>query len=160
MTTEQGPMTGTLTQLNVSNGGMPKLPVLFATVTRDGVAGDRQKNRKYHGGPDRAVCLFSEELYAWLRGQGVAGLFNGAVGENFTTRGIDLMTLGTGDRLRVGVRCVIELTDVREPCRQLKKWDERFPKLIVGRSGWMAKVVAGGDVKSGDRIEQLGRGER
>ena len=151
-------MKGLLLQLNTSNGGMPKLPVIFARVSRDGVAGDWQKNRKYHGGPDRAVCLFSDELYAWLREQGVAGLFSGAVGENFTTRGIDLMKLGAGDRLRVGRQCVIELTDVREPCRQLKKWGERFPKLIVGRSGWMAKVVTEGEVKAGDAIELLERG--
>ena len=150
-------MTGTLVQLNVSGGGMPKLPVPSAMVTRDGVAGDWQKNRKYHGGPDRAVCLFSEELYAWLREQGVKDMVNGAIGENFTTRGIDLMALANGDRLRVGRECVIQLTDVREPCRQLKKWDERFPKLIVGRSGWVAKVVREGEVRAGDVIERVSR---
>src|SRR6476659_692587 len=122
-------MPAILAQLNVSPGGMPKRPVPAAVVTRDGVDGDWQKNRKYHGGPNRAICLFSEELYAWLREQGVEGLFNGAIGENFTTRGIALMDLSPGDRLRVGADCVIELTGVREPCRQLKKWDERFPRL-------------------------------
>lgn len=147
-------MTGTLAQLNVSGGGMPKLPIPSALVTGDGVAGDWQKNRKYHGGPNRAVCLFSEELYAWLREQGVKDLVNGAIGENFTTRGIDLMALAKGDRLKVGEQCVIQLTDVREPCRQLKKWDERFPKLIVGRSGWVAKVVREGEVRAGDVIER------
>lgn len=152
-------MPGTLVQLNVSDGGMPKLPIPSARVTRVGVATDWQKNRKYHGGPDRAVCLFSEELYGWLREQGVVGLFNGAIGENFTTRGIDLMALTVGDRLRVGAQCVVELTDVREPCRQLKKWDERFPKLIVGHSGWMARVVAEGEVKAGDAIELLNESE-
>ena len=156
-------MTAVLVQLNVSPGGMPKLPVPSAMVTRDGVGGDWQKNRKYHGGPNRAVCLFSEELYAWLREQGVKDLVNGSIGENFTTRGIDLMALAKGDWLRVGNQCVIELTDVREPCRQLKKWDERFPKLIVGRSGWMAKVVAEGEVRSGDAVtvlrDEVGHGE-
>ena len=145
-------MSATLVQLNVSNGGMPKRPVLCAEVTTDGVAGDCQKNRKYHGGPDRAVCLFSEELYAELQAVGVnAG--NGDFGENFTTRGLDLRQLSPGDRLRVGANCVIEVTDVRVPCGQLKKWDARMPKLIVGRSGWMAKVVEGGVVKAGDPIK-------
>ena len=153
-------MTGTLVQLNISNGGIPKLPMPSARVTRDGVAGDWQKNRKYHGGPDRAVCLFSEELYDWLRDQGVKDLVNGSVGENFTTRGIDLMSLRAGDRLQVGPKCVIELTDVREPCRQLKKWDARFPKLILGRSGWLARVVVEGEVKAGDTIEVLEGGSR
>jgi len=152
--------TGRLTQVNVSAGGMPKRPVPSARVTRAGVDGDWQKNRKYHGGPDRAICLFSEELYAWLREQGVEGLFNGSIGENFTTRGIDLMSLDPGDRLRVGDQCVIELADVRKPCRQLKKWDARFPNLILGRSGWLAKVVEDGEVKAGDPIERLEGGSR
>jgi MOSC domain-containing protein YiiM len=52
---------------------------------------------------------------------------------------------------------VIELTGVREPCRQLKKWDERFPKLILGYSGWLAKVVADGEVRAGDTIQVVPR---
>jgi MOSC domain-containing protein YiiM len=145
-------MPASLVQLNVSPGGMPKKPVASARVTRDGVAGDRQKNRKYHGGPDRAVCLYSEELYAWLRDQGI-DVRSGDVGENFTTRGLDLQVLAKGDQLRVGDRCIIQITDVRVPCNQLKKWGAELPKLIVGRSGWVAKVVREGEVKSGDAIE-------
>lgn len=147
-------MPAVLTQLNISPGGMPKRAIPVAMVTRTGVAGDWQKNRKYHGGPDRALCLYSEEFYAWLREQGV-DVGSGDVGENFTTRGLDLLGLRVGDRLRVGEWCVIQLTDVREPCRQLKKWDGRFPKLMFGRSGWMAKVVREGEVKPGDPIEVL-----
>ena len=145
-------MTARVVQVNVSDGGMPKLPVLCARVSEDGVEGDWQKGRKYHGGPGRAVCLFSEELYAELRAEGVDAS-NGAFGENFTTRGLDLKTLSVGERFRVGQSCVIEITDVRVPCGQLKKWDDRMPKLIVGRSGWMAKVVREGVVKPGDPIE-------
>src|SRR5689334_20078587 len=145
-------MAGIVVQLNVSKGGMPKLPVLFARVTRDGIEGDWQKNRKYHGGPDRAICIYSEELYAWLREQGI-DLVNGSVGENFTTCRLDLLALRVGDRLRVGEECVVEITKVRVPCHQLKKWDADLPELIVGRSGWMAKVVEEGVVKAGDGIE-------
>ena len=50
-------MTATLAQLNVSDGGMPKLPVPSARVTRDGVDGDHQRNKKYHGGPNRAELI-------------------------------------------------------------------------------------------------------
>ena len=146
-------MTGTLVQLNLSKGSMPKLPVPSARVTRDGVEGDWQKNRKYHGGPDRAVCVYSEELYSEMKDAGVDGASAGAFGENFTTRGVDLQTLKVGDRLRVGDACVIEITKVRIPCNQLRKWDARMPSLIVGRSGWMAKVVDEGVVKAGDPIE-------
>lgn len=148
-----------LVSLNISPGGMPKQPVAEAVVTADGVAGDWQRNRKFHGGPNRAVCVYSEELYAWLAEQGVQPTTPGTIGENFTTRGLDLLRLGKGDRLRVGAECVIEITNVRVPCSQLKKWDADLPELIVGRSGWVAKVVSDGVVKPGDAIEVLPRRE-
>ena len=141
---------GQLAQLNISTGGMPKKPIAEAMVTVDGVKGDWQKNRKYHGGPNRAVCIYSEELYQGLRDDGVK-VQNGDIGENFTTRGINLQHLKKGDRLKVG-ECVIEITDIRIPCFQLKKWDVDLPELIVGRSGWVAKVVKEGLVKQGDKI--------
>src|SRR5688500_2244827 len=78
-------MKPVLAQLNISGGGMPKKPIPSARVSADGVAGDWQKNRKYHGGPNRAICIYSEELYADLREMGVK-VSNGDVGENFTTR--------------------------------------------------------------------------
>lgn len=149
-------MKATLTQVNVSEGGMPKLPVRAARVTRHGLDGDYQRNKKYHGGPNRAICIFSEELYDWLRDKGI-DLKNGSVGENFTTRGLDLNALSKGDRLRLGDGCLIEITDVRVPCSQLKKWDVDLPELIVGHSGWVAKVVEEGEVKQGDAIEVVSR---
>jgi MOSC domain-containing protein YiiM len=65
--------------------------------------------------------------------------------------------LNKGDRLRVG-GCLIELTDVRVPCSNLKKWDADLPELIVGRSGWVAKVIEEAEVKSGDSIEVVKTG--
>jgi MOSC domain-containing protein YiiM len=148
-------MTATLIQLNVSPGGMPKLPVMFARVTRSGVEGDKQRNLKFHGGPNRAVCIYSEELYGELRDAGIDMTF-GSVGENFSTRGLDLRRVAKGDCLSVGTDgCVVQITDVRVPCNQLKKWDPELPELIVGRSGWVAKVIAEGVVKPGDVIELL-----
>jgi MOSC domain-containing protein YiiM len=98
--------------------------------------------------------LFSEELYEVLAQKGVERLTNGSVGENFTTRGIDLQRLKKGDRLRVGgaAGCTIEITDVRVPCRNLKKWDADLPELIVGQSGWVCKVVKEGVVGAGDEV--------
>jgi MOSC domain-containing protein YiiM len=137
---------------------MPKLPVPSAKVTRSGVEGDRQRNLKYHGGPDRAVCIFSVELYDWLRTKRI-DLSNGSVGENFTTAGLDLQKLNKGDRLRVG-DCLIEITDVRVPCSQLKKWDADLPELVVGHSGWVAKVIEEAVVSAGERIEVVKAGVR
>ena len=144
---------GTLVQVNISGGGMPKLPVAEAKVTYDGVAGDWQLDRRRHGGANRAVCLYSEELYASLREQGV-DLANGQLGENFTTRGVNLLELNVGDRLRVGGG-TIEITEPREPCANLRRWHPKLEELLVGRSGWLAKVVREGIVQAGDAIELL-----
>jgi MOSC domain-containing protein YiiM len=71
--------------------------------------------------------------------------------------------MGKGDRLKVGGGggdfggCVIEITDVRVPCRNLKQWDADLPELIVGRSGWVARVIRAGVVRPGDPIELLAR---
>jgi MOSC domain-containing protein YiiM len=149
-------MPGVITQINISDGGMPKLPVTQAMVTVHGVAGDRQRNLKFHGGPNRAVCLYSEELYEWLRESCNVNVTAGQIGENFTTRGLDLGALQPGDRLRAG-ECVIEITKARVPCHQLKMWDEDLPELIVGRSGWVAKVIEEGHVRAGNAIEKIDR---
>jgi MOSC domain-containing protein YiiM len=146
-------MRGTLVQLNVSPGGMPKIAVPSAIVTRTGVAGDRQRNRKLHGGPDRAICLYSVELYDWLREEGI-DLQWGSIGENLTTHALDLNELSIGTQLRIG-QTIIEITKVRVPCRNLHKWDPRLMELIRGRSGWMAKVIQEGIAREGDEIEVM-----
>jgi MOSC domain-containing protein YiiM len=143
-------MAATLVQLSTSPGGMPKLSVPSARVTVAGVEGDWQRNRKYHGGPGRAICLYSSELYDWLKEQGFI-LEWGSLGENFTTAGIDLYELAPTQQLEIG-QCVIEITAVREPCRSLSKWDSRLKKVIEGRSGWVAKVIREGRVAQGDAI--------
>jgi MOSC domain-containing protein YiiM len=145
---------GRLVQINISSGGMPKLAVDQVQVGRDGLEGDWQLNRKYHGGPGRAVCIFSRELYAWLKDEHGIELALGSVGENFTTDGVDIGSWNKGDRFRVG-DCEIEITDVRTPCRSLNQWDPKLLKVIQGRSGWVASVAKEGVVKTGDRIERL-----
>ena len=151
-------MKATLAQLNISQGGIPKRPVERARVTRFGVEGDEQRNLKYHGGPNRAVCIYSAELYADLRREGIE-VNSGDFGENFTTTGVDLIALAKGDRLRVG-DCLIEITDVRVPCNTLKKLSAKLPRAIIGRSGWVAKVLEGAVVKPGDAIAVLPKLQR
>ena len=84
-------MRGTLLQLNVSPGGMPKLAVPHARVTAEGVAGDWQTNRKFHGGLNRAVCLFSMERILAMK-QGAYGLFKGVVDPG-KTKALDARTV-------------------------------------------------------------------
>jgi GNAT superfamily N-acetyltransferase len=108
----------------------------------------------------RQVHLIAAELHDELR---VAGFTVGAgeMGENVTTRGIDLLALPAGTRLGLGPDAVVEITGLRTPCRQL----ERLQKGLLGqvlvrteagetirKAGVMAVVVAGGDVSPGDPI--------
>src|SRR5690349_4183315 len=72
--------------LNVSNGGVPKLPVPSCDVRPSGIAGDRQRDHRYHGGPQRAVSLYSLELLEALRAEGHP-VAPGALGENLTLAG-------------------------------------------------------------------------
>ena len=141
----------TLVQVSTSRGGMPKLARAESVVTLDGVGDDWQRNRKYHGGRDRAVCLFGAEGYDRLRVEYDIDLRPGDVGENFTTAGIELDTLGPGDTLAVGA-CRIQIVDVRVPCRSLDQWDKRLLKAIKGHSGWVCRVLVEGTVRPGDPV--------
>jgi MOSC domain-containing protein YiiM len=109
----------------------------------------------------RQVHLFHEELQEELRAAG----FNvgaGIIGENVTTRGIALLELPTGTRLHLGREAVVEVTGVRNPCRQLDAFQQGLTAALFGRgpngelirkAGIMSIVRAGGEVRAGDAIE-------
>ena len=135
-------------------GGIPKPAVEEAEVDGIGLAGDGHRFDR-HGGRDRAVCLFSIEDYRSLQRDEVACREPGAFGENLLTEGLDYGALLAGDRLIVGEEdggVELEIFDVREPCGTLKKVDRRFPELMVGRSGFVCRVIRGGTVRAGQRI--------
>src|SRR5215467_15701732 len=90
-----------LHQINVSDGGVPKKPVLEARITKTGLEGDRQQHRKVHGGSDRAVCLFSLDLIERLQDEGHS-IDAGSSGENLTLVGLDWETLEPGTQLKIG----------------------------------------------------------
>ncbi|WP_457092333.1 MOSC domain-containing protein [Microvirga sp. P5_D2] len=84
----------------------------------------------------------------------------GDLGENISTKGVDLLALPTGTRLRLGPEAVIELTGLRNPCVQIEKFQpglvqhlvERQPAGLVRKAGVMSIVLKGGEVKPGDTI--------
>jgi len=84
----------------------------------------------------------------------------GALGENITTRGVDLLALPTGTRLYLGDGAVIELTGLRNPCHQIDTFQsgllqhckEATPDGVVRKAGVMAIVLQGGEVKPGDNV--------
>ena len=121
----------------------------------------RSRVRKNPLAPNlRQVHLLHEELFAELRERGF-DVAPGAIGENVTTRGIDLLALPTGTRLRLGADAVVEITGLRNPCSQLDDFQPGLMAAVLGRdaagrlvrkSGVMAIVLAGGDVRPGDAI--------
>ncbi len=92
---------GRLESINVSRGGVPKQPAFDAMITAQGLAGDRQRDLRHHGGPDRAVTLFSAERIAALQAEGHP-IRPGTIGENLTVSGLDWARVGPGARLGIG----------------------------------------------------------
>lgn len=117
---------------------------------------------RFGGAPNlRQVHLIHAELFGELRGAGFT-VWAGLMGENITTRGVDLLRLPTGARLHLGRTAVVEATGLRNPCRKLNKLQPGLMKAtlardedgrLVRKAGIMAIVVAGGEVGEGDAIE-------
>ena len=117
--------------------------------------------RKFGNAPNlRQVHLIYYELFDELREAGFA-VAPGQMGENVTTEGIDLLNLPKGARLYLGDAAVIEVTGLRNPCRQLNKLQPGLMEATLARdaagnlerkAGVMAIVLSGGEVKNGDPI--------
>lgn len=108
----------------------------------------------------RQVHLIHAELHDELAAAGLA-ISAGQMGENVTTRGIDLLGLPTGARLHLGSAAVVEVTGLRSPCQQLDGVQPGLLKAVLGRdeegnivrkAGIMGVVLTGGDVSAGDPI--------
>jgi MOSC domain-containing protein YiiM len=146
-----------LHQINVSDGGVPKRPVLETVVAKTGVEGDRQRNLKVHGGPNRAVCLFSLELLERLQDEGHP-IDAGSSGENLTLAGLDWELIRPGVRLSVGPAVQLEVTSYTVPCSHNAPWfrDGDYHRISQKKNpGWSrvyAKVLREGVVKAGDEV--------
>ena len=109
----------------------------------------------------RQVHLIHEELFEEVREAGFE-VGAGELGENVTTRGIDLLGLPVGARLHLGAQAVVEVTGLRNPCAQIDNFQKGLMKQVVGRdesgvvrfkSGIMSVVLEGGVVRPGDAIK-------
>ena len=135
-------------------------------VEGDAHKGERVKHRsRVRANPDqpnlRQVHLIHVELFDELAAEGFT-VQAGEMGENITTRGLDLLGLPTGARLRLGTDAIVEVTGLRNPCTQLDGVRAGLMEAVLDRdetgelirkSGVMAIVLASGDVKAGDAIE-------
>ncbi len=144
--------------INVSaEGGVPKYRVPTAEVTMNGIVGDTQQDRRNHGGPDRAVSLYSYELIQALQREGHP-IDIGTTGENLTISGLAWETLQIGDQLIIGERLCIEITNYAAPCRTIAASfkDQDFARIShKTHPGWSrlyARVLMEGTIHEGDTV--------
>jgi MOSC domain-containing protein YiiM len=154
---QSGITRATIVSLNRSNGAVPKLPVAEARVTTRGLEGDRQRDLKHHGGPDRALCLYSLECIEALRREGHP-IAPGSIGENVTIAGLAWERVTPGARLRLG-EVEVEVTAFTEPCNTIR-FSFRDRKSIrvseAAAPGWSrvyVRVLREGALRVGDVVE-------
>ncbi|MFE0460670.1 MOSC domain-containing protein [Kitasatospora sp. NPDC058965] len=126
-----------------------------------GLAGDRVFDVKHHGGDDQAVYAYArEDLDGWQQELG-RELPDGVFGENLTTLGLDVNGALIGERWRIGEQVVLQVTGPRVPCGTFQGWLDRagWIKRFTGAAlpGAYLRVVRGGEIAAGDRLELVHR---
>ena len=149
--------TGRVFQINISPGGVPKLPVRQASLNTLGLAGDDHRSKHVHGGPERALCLYSVERIQALQAEGHP-VFAGAMGENLTLSGLDWERVTPGMQMQIGKVVLIEITRHTTPCANLIDCfvGGRIDRVLEERNpGWSrvyARVLQEGEIWVGDPV--------
>lgn len=148
---------GRLESINVSRGGVPKTAVVEAAVTELGLDGDGQRDLHYHGGPDRAVSVYSLDVIRALQREGHP-IAPGSAGENLTVSGIDWTAVVPGAEFQIGV-VRLRVTTYAVPCRNIRHSflnDDVSRVSHKSHPGWSrvyTRVLTGGVVRPGDAVE-------
>ena len=147
---------GRVVGLQRSAGGVPKLPVTEAMVRAGGMEGDRQRDRRFHGGPLRALCLYSQERIEALAAEGHP-MAPGVIGENVTILGLRWEDVTPGVRLTLG-DAEVEVTSYTSPCKNISAGflDGEFTrvgqKVHPGWSRVYVKILREGRITVGDTV--------
>jgi MOSC domain-containing protein YiiM len=144
-------LSGRVLAVSVSPGGIPKTPVPSGEVRETGIVGDAQEHEK-HRKIARAISIQDEELLDELKGEGYPVTW-GAMGENLTVRGLHVQRLSPGTRLVFSGGLELELTEVRRPCFVLDAIDPKLKEDVIGRCGFLARVVRPATVRPGETID-------
>ncbi|MFN2515454.1 MAG: MOSC domain-containing protein [Pyrinomonadaceae bacterium] len=153
-------MNGRIFQVNTSPGGVPKLAIHEAVVNELGLEGDAHRFPDIHGGPERAVCLFSLERILELQAEGHP-IFPGSVGENVTISGLDWGRLNPGSQLTLGDEVLVEITTYTRPCNSIPssfidgKYQRISQQVHPGYSRLYARVLQPGRITVGQTVELL-----
>jgi MOSC domain-containing protein YiiM len=154
-----GDAAGRVVGIQRSNGGVPKLAVERAEVRVNGIVGDVQANRRFHGGPTRALCLYSAERIAALVGEGHP-VVPGKLGENVTIGGLPWEQVTPGVVLRIG-DVEVEVTSYTSPCTKVAPAFRDGDFTRIGQKvnpGWSRVYVAirrQGWIAVGDPVHQI-----
>jgi MOSC domain-containing protein YiiM len=131
-----------------------------ARVTALGLEGDGHRDTEHHGGPDRALCLFSLERIRDLQAEGHP-IAPGSIGENLTVEGLDWDRVVPGAHLLLGRGVLVEVTRYTSPCVNITDafTDGDYSRVAQKRHpGWSrvyARVLREGTVRAGDPVELL-----
>lgn len=131
-------------------------------VTRLGLTGDDQANKKHHGGPDQALLAYSAEHYPrWQAELGRPEFVPGSFAENLTVTGQDETTVCIGDTYRVGPEVTVQVTAPRAPCSKIdRRWKtDGLARLVskAQRTGWYLRVLQEGTISPGDALALVAR---
>jgi MOSC domain-containing protein YiiM len=153
-------MSGRVHQINTSPGGVPKRPVESARVGLRGIVGDDHADKRHHGHPEQALCVWSLEVIEALQAEGHP-IEPGFAGENITVAGIDWNLVLPGTTLLFGEAVVAPVTFATTPCAKNAAWflardfgrmsHERHP----GWSRMYTSVTSGGTIRVGDPVRLL-----
>jgi MOSC domain-containing protein YiiM len=129
-------------------------------LSANGLHGDEQGDRVYHGGPEKAVHHYAAEHYAYWLAQYQVAMAPGTFGENISTVGMIEGDVFVGDVYRVG-SALVQVSQGRQPCwklnRLLQREDAALAMQNSGATGWYYRVLEEGWIASGDRLELLER---
>ncbi len=125
-------------------------------LTELGLAGDEQADLVNHGGPDKALCVYSFHHYPQWESLLNHSLPFGSFGENFTVQHVDESDIHIGDLFRIG-SAVVQISQPRQPCWKLAmKWGlDELPLLVTesGATGFYFRVLEPGEVMPGDQLQ-------
>ncbi len=150
------PMVGTIGSMQASTGGVPKHPVTEATIGPSGIEGDGQNNRRNHGRPWQALCLYSADLLGSLTAEGHPIVAGGA-GENLTIRDIDWSRMRGGLTIEIG-DVILRTSSPAAPCHKIgdcfveRDWNRIDHNERPGWARWYASVLAGGTIRPGQAL--------
>lgn len=153
-------MIGWIHRINVSDGGVPKRPVEEAEIGLRGVVGDHQADRRHHGHPEQALCVWSLDVIEALRSEGHP-IEPGFAGENITVAGLDWSRVVPGTTLLLGESVVAPVTFDATPCAKNAAWflERDFRRmshdLHPGWSRMYTSVTTGGLIRTGDQVRLL-----